>query len=188
MRERIIEIATAMFIERGFTGVAMREISEACGITKAALYYHFTNKAEILHAIVYEYLDSIATIVESAVAAGGSSTDQVRHLVRGLSHQPAEARAILRVAMHDLSNLGPEGRAAFRKDYSARFLGPVQQIFLEGEAAGEFRTVDPTFIGWVILGMVYPFFGPPGGPVPETTDETIESILDVLLNGVAERS
>lgn len=187
MRERILEIATAMFIERGFAGVAMREISEACGITKAALYYHFTSKAEILFAIMASYLDDIALVVASARSQGGTSEEQLRHLAYGLSHEPQGRRAVLRVLMHDLRNLDPNDRAAFRKDYFARFMTPIQEIFAEGEANGEFRKGDPDVLGWVLLGMFYPFWGPEGGAAPEATDEKIGAILDVLFFGVADR-
>ena len=51
MRERILETATSMFVERGYDGVAMREISDACGITKAALYHHFAGKADLPTAV-----------------------------------------------------------------------------------------------------------------------------------------
>ena len=47
MRERILATATAMFVRRGYEGVAMREIAEDCGITKAALYYHFDGKPDL---------------------------------------------------------------------------------------------------------------------------------------------
>lgn len=187
MRERILAIATAMFIERGFAGVAMREISEACGITKAALYYHFTNKAEILLAIMTGYLDEIAQVAATARSQGATCEEQLRLLARGMSHEPQGRRAILRVLMHDMSNLDPTDRAIFRKDYFARFMIPIQEIFAEGEANGEFRKGDPAVLGWVLLGMFYPFWGPEGGAAPEATDATIEAILDVLLFGVADR-
>ena len=43
-------------VERGYDGVSMREIAEACGITKAALYYHFSSKDELLQELLISYL------------------------------------------------------------------------------------------------------------------------------------
>jgi AcrR family transcriptional regulator len=50
-RERILEVALDLFIEQGFEKTSLREIAERVGVTKAALYYHFESKDEILLAL-----------------------------------------------------------------------------------------------------------------------------------------
>ena len=47
-RERILDVALDLFIEKGFDGTSLREIAEQLGFTKAALYYHFASKDDIL--------------------------------------------------------------------------------------------------------------------------------------------
>jgi AcrR family transcriptional regulator len=44
-------VALDLFIEQGFDGTSLREIAEQLGVTKAALYYHFTSKDDILMAL-----------------------------------------------------------------------------------------------------------------------------------------
>jgi len=51
-KERIIEAATDIFAQRGFDAVSMSEISEAVGIKKPSLYYHFASKDKILENIL----------------------------------------------------------------------------------------------------------------------------------------
>ena len=50
-RERILDVALDLFIEKGFDGTSLREIAEKLGFTKAALYYHFASKDDILMAL-----------------------------------------------------------------------------------------------------------------------------------------
>src|SRR3984957_14172445 len=50
-RERILDAALNLFIEKGFDKTSLREIAEQLGVTKAALYYHFTSKDDILMAL-----------------------------------------------------------------------------------------------------------------------------------------
>ena len=164
MRERILAVATALFVERGYEGVAMREIAEACGITKAALYYHFAGKSDVLNAIFTGYLSEIAEVVEAS-ADHGTGEQRLRWLVERLFELPAERRAIMRLALHDVGRLEDAQRTAFAADYRARFIGPLQQLVADGAAAGEFAAKDPSVVGWLLLGMLYPFFAPPGtGP------------------------
>jgi AcrR family transcriptional regulator len=50
-RERILDVALDLFIEKGFDKTSLREIAEQLGVTKAALYYHFASKEDILRAL-----------------------------------------------------------------------------------------------------------------------------------------
>jgi AcrR family transcriptional regulator len=47
-RERILDVALELFKEQGYDGTSLREIAERLGVTKAALYYHFERKEDIL--------------------------------------------------------------------------------------------------------------------------------------------
>jgi AcrR family transcriptional regulator len=50
-RERILDIALDLFIDQGYDKTSLREIADRLGFSKAALYYHFTSKADILLAL-----------------------------------------------------------------------------------------------------------------------------------------
>ncbi len=50
-RERILDIALDLFVDQGYDGTSLREIAERLGVTKAALYYHFEAKEDILMAL-----------------------------------------------------------------------------------------------------------------------------------------
>lgn len=50
-RQQILDVAADLFIEKGYDATSLREISEKIGVTKAALYYHFANKQDILRAL-----------------------------------------------------------------------------------------------------------------------------------------
>lgn len=58
-REQICAVALELFSEQGYDKTALREIAERLGLTKAALYYHFESKEEIVVAIVQSYLDQV---------------------------------------------------------------------------------------------------------------------------------
>ena len=50
-RERILAVALDLFTEQGYDGTSLREIAAKLGVTKAALYYHFESKEDILQAL-----------------------------------------------------------------------------------------------------------------------------------------
>ena len=55
-RTRIQDIALEMFTEKGYDATSLREIAEALGVTKAALYYHFKSKEEIVESITADHV------------------------------------------------------------------------------------------------------------------------------------
>ncbi len=66
-REQILEVALDLFTERGYGQTSLREIAERLGLTKAALYYHFSSKDEIfmaLHRRLHESLDATVAVLE----------------------------------------------------------------------------------------------------------------------------
>jgi AcrR family transcriptional regulator len=50
-RDRILDVALDLFIEKGFDRASLREVAERLGLTKAAIYYHFASKDDILLAL-----------------------------------------------------------------------------------------------------------------------------------------
>lgn len=77
-RERILDIALELFTEQGYDKTSLRDIAERLGTTKAALYYHFKSKADILlelhlrlhdiGRVLLEELEEYQTGVERAAA------------------------------------------------------------------------------------------------------------------------
>jgi TetR/AcrR family transcriptional regulator, transcriptional repressor for nem operon len=55
-REYIIEQAFSLFLSRSYEAVSINDISQAIGLTKGALYHHFTNKEELFKAVIDKYL------------------------------------------------------------------------------------------------------------------------------------
>ena len=58
-REKILDVAAELFVENGYSGTPLSLIASKLDFTKAALYYHFKNKADILTGILNPLLDEI---------------------------------------------------------------------------------------------------------------------------------
>lgn len=51
-RRRILDLAAALFLERGYAGTSLRDIAAAVGMKAGSLYYHFASKEALLQAIL----------------------------------------------------------------------------------------------------------------------------------------
>ena len=185
LRHRLILEATRLFVERGFDGTSMREIADACGVTKAALYYHYPSKSDLLLDIVHTYLDTMAAAITRGRDSDPAPAQQLRAIVAELFALPPGDRAVIRLAMHDLRHLPEADKAGFGVSYQERFLQPLADVVRAGSASGEFEPRDPMTVVWIILGMLYPFLSRP--PATGGDDQAMADLLDVLLTGLETR-
>ena len=62
-RARIQQVAVELFTEHGYEGTSLREIAERLGVTKAALYYHFKSKEDIIQSLVEDYQEQMDALI-----------------------------------------------------------------------------------------------------------------------------
>ena len=62
-RERIQAIALELFAEQGYDKTSLREIAEGLGVTKAALYYHFNSKDDIVRRVTEDYRAELDEVI-----------------------------------------------------------------------------------------------------------------------------
>ncbi|WP_179801694.1 TetR/AcrR family transcriptional regulator [Micromonospora purpureochromogenes] len=62
-RERIQAVALELFTEQGYERTSLREIAERLNVTKAALYYHFKSKDEIVNSLVEDRVQRIDELI-----------------------------------------------------------------------------------------------------------------------------
>src|SRR6204780_2119534 len=65
-RARIQEVALEMFAEQGYERTSLREIAERLGVTKAALYYHFKSKEDIVRSFTEDHFEQIDRLLDWA--------------------------------------------------------------------------------------------------------------------------
>lgn len=93
-RQRILDIAVDLFIEQGYAGTSVRDISERLGMTKGSLYYHFASKEEVLNALVAPLLDDLDQFVRDA-ATGKIDRDLLERLVNLLDEHGVLLRSLM---------------------------------------------------------------------------------------------
>jgi AcrR family transcriptional regulator len=65
-RSRVQKVALELFAEQGYEKTSLREIAERLGVTKAALYYHFKSKEDIVHSLTDDYFAELDALLDWA--------------------------------------------------------------------------------------------------------------------------
>jgi AcrR family transcriptional regulator len=81
-RRQILETAQRLFAERGYDATSLQMIADELGLTKAAVYYHFPAKSEILDEAVRPGVERIGLLLDEAALIRGRRA-RTEHLVNG---------------------------------------------------------------------------------------------------------
>jgi AcrR family transcriptional regulator len=60
------------FTEQGYAKTSLREIAERLEVTKAALYYHFKSREDIVHSLLDDYFGQVDALVSWAQQQPGT--------------------------------------------------------------------------------------------------------------------
>lgn len=183
-RAAILAAAQRLFVERGYRGISMREIAEAVGMTKAALYYHFRDKEHLFVALLQKVLGDLSALIAESRAGDMACQAQIERVVMRIMLLPPEERASLRLASQELGNLDEATRKAFVQTYHDQFIGRIAAIFEDGVARGEFKALDAQVATWSLLGMLYPYFhvSPVTGVMPSQT--LVTQLMEIFFHGL----
>src|SRR5262252_8627816 len=84
-RARIQQVAIELFTEHGYEGTSLREIAERLDVTKAALYYHFRSKEDIIESLVQDFHEQMDELIAWARLQPRTAESRREILVRYVS-------------------------------------------------------------------------------------------------------
>jgi AcrR family transcriptional regulator len=184
MRDRLLRTAARLFAQRGYDRTSVQEIVDAAGVTKGALYHHFTSKEEVLYEIYRRVLLEQVRRLEQFANLDAPTEERLRGAALDLMRTTADNVEDLIVFSRSQHLLTGEPAAAMRKErrrYHDRFTGLVR----EGQRSGVFRTdvsagvAVQTFLS--ALGNLHTWYRPDG----ELTLEQIgHQMVEMLLGGL----
>jgi AcrR family transcriptional regulator len=155
-RAQLLAVATELFASRGYAAVGTEDVVREAGLTRGALYHHFTDKRE-LFAAVHERLeqDTMAAIGSRMAAAAESGTaDPVELLIIGMRSflDACMEPAVLRITLLDAPTV--LGWARWRGVDERYGLGLVINCLEYAMAAGALRRQDPRPLAHLLLAAV----------------------------------
>ncbi len=105
-RQRIQDVARELFTEKGVQRTSLQDIAARLGITKPALYYHFSSREELVRSILQPLIDDGEKYVAEQEARGDASP---RELLEGSFDFHYRHRADLVLVIAELTTLADLG-------------------------------------------------------------------------------
>ncbi len=101
-REQVLNAAAEEFAAHGYMGTTLLDVIQRTGMTKGALYGHFSSKEELAAALIEEAGDELSTRAARAGEPDAAAVRTLRETVLDLARhlrQDTRARSALRLAV-----------------------------------------------------------------------------------------
>jgi len=198
-RDKILDVAEALFARRGYTGVGLREVAESSGLGKSSLFHHFRSKAALYCVVVERALERIEAALAPVAQSSAGPVERLERtvslLVDHLAEHPTTARLLLRALFEEEEFAAdPPEEAARAEAIVATLVGGLEGVLREGMHAGVFRRVSTAHTVQTLIGAtVYHFAsaevgeGILGKPLftAEAVAERKAELISLLRHGLA---
>ena len=185
--QRILQAAIKAFDKYGLRKTTMRDIAESAGMSKSSLYYYFRDKKKILSSVIRQEAETLIEKLSMAVQRAASPQDKLRVYVitrMRLLFQLSIYYASLTEAYLEQYTFIEQEREAFTDFENTT----IQNILSEGINTGVFMITEVlTTAKMIIIIMKGLELRLIIGKSMDDLDETVSTMLDILLQGLETR-
>ncbi|MGW0811751.1 TetR/AcrR family transcriptional regulator [Streptomyces viridiviolaceus] len=181
-RDSLLDVAVAVFNERGYDGTGMEELARRLGLSKSSIYHHVSGKEELLSLAVTRALDALFAVLDEGPAPDASATARLRHVVRRSVEVLAAELPYVTLLLRLHGNSETELRALERR---REFDHRVADLVIRAAAEGGVRDdIDPHLASRLLFGTVNSLIEwyQPDGDLPVTA--LADALTTVLFQGL----
>ncbi|HUZ94913.1 MAG TPA: TetR/AcrR family transcriptional regulator [Edaphobacter sp.] len=187
--QRILDAAVEVIAERGYFKSPVSEIAKRAGVADGTVYLYFKSKDDVLRTAIDRRFDRFYQQITDAFVTIEGPREQLEYiaLVHLESYQVNRSMAVL---LQTEMRQSAKFIAEFSHRHLAKYIQTVREVVRRGQQEGIFRkdlsdgvvahcmfgTIDELVSSAVFTGRVY------------DAKVTAAQVIDVLLNGITERS
>jgi TetR/AcrR family transcriptional regulator, cholesterol catabolism regulator len=184
-RQEILDVATAVFAEKGILAATVRDISERAGILSGSLYHHFASKEAMIAEVLAPVLGAQIEELDRIVVEQDNPVEILRLVIAAEVEQSARTPLVARILRQDEHHIaslpGLDDVVRQRREIRAR----VESVITDGINAGHFRSdCDPAVTSLALFDLTlsaYRHLKPLGR---YRTEELASRLATLLLRGV----
>jgi len=184
-REELLELAAAMFAERGLRATTVRDIADSAGILSGSLYHHFSSKEEMVDEVLRGFLDWLFQRYEQIVATEPNPLERLKGLFMASFEAIEDRHAQVVIYQDEAKRLASQERFSYVEERNREQRKMWLALLNQGVEEGYFRPdIDVDLVyrfirdtTWVSVRWYQP-----GGPL--TAEEVGRQYLSIVLGGI----
>jgi len=157
-RDRVLQVAQALFAERGYRGASLRDIAKKIGIKAPSLLHHFPSKQQLYLAVLDKMFESLEDAANAVAWGRESRQERMSQAVGDAIDFIASHPDFVRIMWKEMADESGVGRQVLKRRLPPLFSIAVNFIF-RGQREGEFRAeVDPLHFMWSLNSITIGYF------------------------------
>ncbi len=182
-RQRILEEASRLFFEKGYTTSTLDMLATRLDVTKPFIYSYFKNKQELLAVICEMGIKESLAVLEAVQRQCGDARAELRAVVAGVAETVIRLQNYVVIYQREMKEL--ERRDA-QRILQLRHHFDQQMVLLlrRGVESGEFSITDPAMSSVWIGGLLswIPLWYVPGGrrQAAEIIDNAVDAVMRLV--------
>lgn len=102
-RAKLLDVASMIFHQKGYNGTSLSDILNEAQVSKGALYHHFSNKQELLYAVVDELYRSHFLSRWQDILTSQEPIVAIAHVVDAMGHEGSDEEMCSGCPLHNIS-------------------------------------------------------------------------------------
>jgi AcrR family transcriptional regulator len=188
-RGEIIDVATRLFLERGFHKTSIRDIARACPFNLASLYMYVTSKEDILFLVAQQLIDEKAKAMAEVEMSEDDPAGSFRTALMSYCRIVHRYRPHIRLLYRELDVLSPPRREIVMASLST-VTDVFEQIVREGIKKGVFSDVEPKLVALnaLFLCHLWSLHNRALRSITQNIDEFFDLQSNIVLQGLLKRA
>jgi AcrR family transcriptional regulator len=184
-RDELLELAAAMFADRGLRATTVRDIADSAGILSGSLYHHFSSKEEMVDEVLRGFLDWLFARYREIVETEPNPLERLKGLFMTSFEAIEHRHAQVVIYQDEAKRLSSQPRFSYVDERNKEQRKMWVDVLTQGIDEGYFRPdIDVDLVyrfirdtTWVSVRWYQP-----GGPL--TAEQVGRQYLAIVLGGI----
>ncbi|MDE7019090.1 MAG: TetR/AcrR family transcriptional regulator [Lachnospiraceae bacterium] len=172
-KQFILDTARKVFVEKGYKNVTMKDIVEACEISRGGLYLYFSSTEELLLAVLEQDANETDDVFEASIAEEDSAAEILTLFLKEQKKELLRGKNNLTMAVYEYAFENKKSQM-LRKQFDAG-VRVIEKLIASGIASGEFYCENPKGAAYNIMYVLE------GMKINSQTMEITEAMVDEQL-------
>ncbi|NPV60856.1 MAG: MerR family transcriptional regulator [Actinobacteria bacterium] len=182
-RRQIREAAFRVFLEKGYQGARVQDITAAAGISTGAFYIYYRDKRDLFMDTIDELIRDTVAGLEEVAAREGDLLKATAEIARFYIDNYGYFSGIINQLRGLMASAEPSARDKFASLHN-RMADPIVREIRAAVEAGRIRDLDPELLARALMGMVEFLAILLTFDDRYTTDQAVSFLVDLFTKGV----
>ncbi|SDG40959.1 TetR/AcrR family transcriptional regulator [Microbacterium pygmaeum] len=184
-QRQILEVAVTTFIEHGYDATSVALLAERLGLSKSAMYHHFTSKEQLLSSALDQALGGLEGVLLEPDAVSGTPGDRLGYVLDRAVQVLVDRLPYVTLLLRVRGNSEVERSAlARRRAFDEKVTEIVSAAQLEGSVRADVEASLATRLLFGMVNSIVEWYRPAGAEDPA---QLARDVLTVALDGLRTR-